>query len=527
MFCGRGFVCGEHYAKVHLRVNDYYEKGKSIKGVWMGRACEKFGVVAGTEVHDAEFSALSNGFAPDGGQLCSRIYRKAKRSHETSEVIAAGRRSFYDLTLNAPKSFSIMAVTVGDRRIREWHDQAVRQTFERIERMTTRRVHESSGDESLKRTGAIACARYAHDANRALDPQLHDHLVVFNMAPGGDGRNYAVVSNEWFRSSSYFTAVYRDALAAQALKGGYDLEFDADGAPQIKGMSDLVKEFSSRSNEIEFLIKECEDNFGVILSTRMRKQITYASRGFDQEKFNKRWANTGYGSYWAKGRRVVEFLHLVRACSDGGLKEATTIEVVEAQKARIGEARLRDLEEAVLETKAKELAGVNGSADGRERRVPCVALDIAARSVFARASIETPENLEARAIETSCGAGQYVEIEALVEEGAGGLLKLDGNLTTQDNAERELRIVEDLLDGAGKFMAINAGFVPDGRLENEQRAAVEGFAKSRDFIVSLIGDAGTGKTFTTAEMVRAAEIEERRVGKECLRLCRSRWSPYH
>ena len=26
---------------------------------------------------------------------------------------------------------------------------------------------------------------------------------------------------------------------------------------------------------------------------------------------------------------------------------------------------------------------------------------------------------------------------------------------------------------------------------------------------------------------RAAEIEERRVGKECLRLGRSRWSPYH
>ena len=25
----------------------------------------------------------------------------------------------------------------------------------------------------------------------------------------------------------------------------------------------------------------------------------------------------------------------------------------------------------------------------------------------------------------------------------------------------------------------------------------------------------------------ADQIEERRVGKECLRLCRSRWSPYH
>ena len=27
--------------------------------------------------------------------------------------------------------------------------------------------------------------------------------------------------------------------------------------------------------------------------------------------------------------------------------------------------------------------------------------------------------------------------------------------------------------------------------------------------------------------VRAVRSEERRVGKECLRLCRSRWSPYH
>ena len=29
------------------------------------------------------------------------------------------------------------------------------------------------------------------------------------------------------------------------------------------------------------------------------------------------------------------------------------------------------------------------------------------------------------------------------------------------------------------------------------------------------------------ELARRARSEERRVGKECLRLCRSRWSPYH
>ena len=34
----------------------------------------------------------------------------------------------------------------------------------------------------------------------------------------------------------------------------------------------------------------------------------------------------------------------------------------------------------------------------------------------------------------------------------------------------------------------------------------------------------TAQSYGNEEAVRS---EERRVGKECLRLCRSRWSPYH
>jgi hypothetical protein len=39
-----------------------------------------------------------------------------------------------------------------------------------------------------------------------------------------------------------------------------------------------------------------------------------------------------------------------------------------------------------------------------------------------------------------------------------------------------------------------------------------------------------GRQLTTPELyaqVEVARSEERRVGKECRRLCRSRWSPYH
>ena len=35
------------------------------------------------------------------------------------------------------------------------------------------------------------------------------------------------------------------------------------------------------------------------------------------------------------------------------------------------------------------------------------------------------------------------------------------------------------------------------------------------------------KQYTLAMLVFSARSEERRVGKECATLCRSRWSPYH
>ena len=38
---------------------------------------------------------------------------------------------------------------------------------------------------------------------------------------------------------------------------------------------------------------------------------------------------------------------------------------------------------------------------------------------------------------------------------------------------------------------------------------------------------GVEKSHALANFRIAARSEERRVGKECLRLCRSRWSPYH
>src|SRR3546814_11782331 len=55
-----------------------------------------------------------------------------------------------------------------------------------------------------------------------------------------------------------------------------------------------------------------------------------------------------------------------------------------------------------------------------------------------------------------------------------------------------------------------------GPWQEFDRLLAEPFIKGRELTVAVLGDQALG--------VRS---EERRVGKECVSTCRSRWSPYH
>jgi conjugative relaxase-like TrwC/TraI family protein len=91
----------------------------------------------------------------------------------------------YDLTFSAPKSVSILWVSTGAARqaqIVAALDDAVAAGVAYLED----KAAFIQGPRRYKATGVVA-ASYLHATSRALDPQLHRHVVVANMAERVDG----------------------------------------------------------------------------------------------------------------------------------------------------------------------------------------------------------------------------------------------------------------------------------------------------------------------------------------------------
>ena len=100
-------------------------------------------------------------------------------------------------------------------------------------------------------------------------------------------------------------------------------------------------------------------------------------------------------------------------------------------------------------------------------------------------------------------------------------LDLGGGGTEDEGLEPESRVGAEGegADGEGKG---------DGEGEEEQqgkfRAIEDGrLSKGAKAILEKV----KAENPAAAKALQRAQIGERRVGKECLRLCRSRWSPYH
>ncbi len=226
-----------------LSSDDYYEKGGEPPGVWLGSGSARLGLSG--KLTEGQLLRMMQGYHPKSGDA---LATNAGPDH----------RPGWDLTFSAPKSVSATWAAADEQTrqaISEAQRQAVRRAIQYLEQHV---VEVRRGAGGVDREPArLICAAYEHSTSRALDPQLHTHLLVASHAIGawsGDVRS--IESKDIFVAQKSAGAVYRAELAQQMRQLGFAVEQDGQSFKVSGVPDDLLKEWSKRRAQVESRMAE-------------------------------------------------------------------------------------------------------------------------------------------------------------------------------------------------------------------------------------------------------------------------------
>jgi len=231
---------------------NYYKQDGAVEGQWQGQLAGKMGL-SGT-VTAEEFALLTEGRHPQTDEQMVK-HREAHeyKNADGSTTKAVEHRAGWDATFSPPKSVSVTALVGGDDRVRQAHGEAVIAAVNALEQYAQARI---GGNNPAETTGKFIAAKFEHDTARPVDgyaaPQLHTHVLIFNVTERADGSTRALQERALFESQAYATAVYQSVLAYRLRSVGYEIEQGRSGAPEIKGYSQEYLDASSpRSQQIK------------------------------------------------------------------------------------------------------------------------------------------------------------------------------------------------------------------------------------------------------------------------------------
>ena len=166
----------------------YYTQSGQVRGEWQGKLAQEWGLTG--DVSAEQFTRLAQGQHPETGEQLVRYQQPREYVNDTGETVKTmEHRAGWDATFSAPKSVSLTALVGGDERVREAHRESVRVAVDEIEKYTQARI---GGNTPAETTGKWAAAKFEHDSSRPVEgysaPQLHTHVVFFNMTVTEDGK---------------------------------------------------------------------------------------------------------------------------------------------------------------------------------------------------------------------------------------------------------------------------------------------------------------------------------------------------
>jgi conjugative relaxase-like TrwC/TraI family protein len=454
----------------------YYNQQGQIRGEWHGRLADEWGLKG--EVSEERFNRLANGQHPGTGEQLVRIRESFEYQNENGDTVKTmEHRAGWDATFSAPKSVSLTALVGGDERVREAHRESVGVALDELERFVQARM---GGNNPAETTGKWVAAKFEHDSARPVDgyaaPQVHTHVVFFNLTQTEDGKTRAIQPQELYRSQQYATAVYQTELGYRLKELGYQIEAGKNGAPEIKGYTQEYLEASSpRSRQIKAHLEE-HGLEGAGPAQIAAHQTRDAKSPLSAEEMLERHRELAE-AFGNQAQRVVE------------------------------EARARGVQEhhstQERETRAQE--AVTYSRDRHIEREAVVDERGLMRDALRRGMGETTFHEVRQNLEQRIHSGELIEVWQ-ERPGAAGR-----DLTTREMLGYERENLAQMKAGQGR----DEPLVPEEKrkeladkfahLSNSQRQAVEEILSSRDQVVGLEGTAGAGKTTSLASVREAAE----------------------
>jgi conjugative relaxase-like TrwC/TraI family protein len=435
------------YFDEHLSHNDYYTQQETQAGYWIGQGVERLGLKPGEKVGREEFLRLCDNLHPEDGTKLTQVHLR-------------DRRIFFDFTCSAPKSVSILAVTMGDTRIVEAHREASRIALTELEAFAATRVRRRGAMED-RATGNLVGAAFEHTSSRALDPQLHTHFTLFNATFDPEEKRWkALQTSGMFGAIRYGTAVYRNELAALLHRLGYSTRQTAHGF-EIEGVRpELIERFSKRAQQRNAAVARVEQKIG--------RKLT--------------------------NDEISVVVHKTRARK---LKNVPEAKVRSSQLNEIGFFEKRALRAVVAEAQ-----GVR--KDFKEKIYLGTAMDHAIEHAFSRQSVAPEHELLEAALVNGCGQVELPELRREFQRDSR-LVRVGAEYSTREILGTELAMIRAVDRGLNVAEPIAPRHRVTETLGADQRAALKLVLSSCDRITGMQGLAGAGKTTALRELHAAVK----------------------
>jgi conjugative relaxase-like TrwC/TraI family protein len=472
----KGLGAGRYYVE---KLPRYYIDAHEPRGRWVGNAAFELGLAG--ELDDEHFLTIMDGRDP------TRPNRNLGREYGDTAV-----RGF-DVTCSAPKSVSVLFALGDDdvrQRVLDSHDRAVEAMVDWVERHAHTR-YRIGGEVAVVDARGIVAALFRQHTSRALDPQIHTHVVIPNRVKSPDGRWLALDARLIKRDQRTLSALYHAGLRAELTQHlRVRWRRPENGIAEMADVPDVVlSEYSSRTEDIRRRIDAKLDRFVATLDRdptprerwQLEREAVLDTRPGKEPNANAavlhaEWREQAMQLDTTPDEIVADAVGKVRPRRSLDQHETSVLieRAIEAMSERQSTWRPTELQ--------RELGGV-------------IPTDVGAD---ASAIVDALEHLADRITASRC-----VDISAPIPPDA--LLRADGRPVSESAVDRALTTQaildqeHDLLDWAEHRLALGGDVEPaaidlaDVDLNIAQADAASRVAGDEQLVL-IVGPAGTGKT---------------------------------